>query len=161
VKNVSSGSGGLTMNSQLPVCVTPGLRLANRPGSALRGAGRRLRRAGLIAAALALISPAAALASGFSVAIVNHPTHTPRIGSWQLRLYVHRGRERLGGDVNYVFLYDGQAVAHRNGHRFSNGTFNDTLRWPGEAVGHPLTLQIVVHTRYGTDRVNFWIRVRR
>jgi hypothetical protein len=39
--------------------------------------------------------------------------------------------------------------------------FHDTLVWPGEAVGHPLSLQVVVRTRYGTDYLPWWIQVQK
>jgi hypothetical protein len=113
-------------------------------------------------AVLAMAFPAAALAGGFTAHLYTpNQTHQPRVGIWHIKVTATRGGQKLSGDVNYRFLYQGTVVAHRAGHRFSHGVFYDTLLWPANAVGHTIYLQVVVSTRYGTDYLNWWIKVRR
>jgi hypothetical protein len=125
----------------------PGLR---RLGPGLAGA--------VAVAALAL--PASALAGGFT-AHLYAPGHQPTVGSWRIKVTAARGSQQLSGSVNYRFFYQGQVVSHQPGHRFTRGVYYDTLKWPAGAVGHTITLQVVVSTRYGTDYLNWWIKVRR
>jgi len=121
---------------------------------------RRLRPAlaGAVAVA-ALALPASALAGGFT-AHLYAPSHQPKVGSWRIKVTATRGRQKLSGSVNYRFLYQGQVVSEKPGHKFTRGVYYDTLKWPRAAVGHTITLQVVVSTRYGTDYENWWIKVR-
>jgi hypothetical protein len=111
-------------------------------------------------AIIALALPGSALAGGFT-AHLYAPSHQPKVGSWRIKVTATRGRQQLSGKVSYRFLLNGQPVAHRAGHNFTRGVYYDTLKWPGDAVGHTITLQVVVSTRYGTDYLNWWIKVRR
>ncbi len=122
---------------------------------------RRLRR--ILPAAVAILAvawPAAALAAGFT-AHLYAPTHQPRVGNMRIKVTATRGRRRLSGTVRYRFLYNGVVVSRQPGGRFRNGVYRDTLTWPRRAVGRTITLQVVVSTRYGTQYLNWWIRVRR
>ena len=122
---------------------------------------RRLRLALLGAAAVLLLAlPASALAGGFTARLYA-PNHQPKVGYWHITVTATRGRQKLSGSVNYRFLFQGFVVSHQRGHGFTNGVFHDVLKWPGKAVGHTITLQVVVSTRYGTDYLNWWIKVRR
>lgn len=119
-------------------------------------------RLGLLGAAaiVALALPSSALAGGFTARLYA-PNHQPRVGNWHITVTARRGSQRLSGYVKYRFLYRGMLVGHRPGNWFRNGVFHDTLHWPPAAVGHTITLQVVVSTRYGTDYLNWWIKVRR
>ncbi|MHB8690521.1 MAG: hypothetical protein ACYDHH_04690 [Solirubrobacteraceae bacterium] len=108
-------------------------------------------------AALAL--PGAALAGGFT-AQLSAPTHTPKVGSEPITVTATRGKQKLSGTVNYHFLFNGQVVSSQPGHSFSNGVFHDKLLWPNAAIGHRITLQVIVQTKYGTDYIDYWIQVR-
>jgi hypothetical protein len=122
---------------------------------------RRLRP--VLAAAVALVAlaaPASALAGGFTARLYA-PNHQPRVGLWRITVTATRGRQKLSGQVNYRFLYHGSVVSHQRGRAFRDGVCHDTLKWPGTAVGWNITLQVVVSTRYGTDYLNWWIKVRR
>jgi hypothetical protein len=110
-------------------------------------------------AILALAWPASALAGGFTARLYA-PNHQPKVGSWRIKVTATRGGQKLSGSVNYRFLYQGQVVSRKPGYRFTHGVYYDTLKWPRQAVGHTITLQVVVSTRYGTDYLNWWIKVR-
>jgi hypothetical protein len=115
----------------------------------------------LIVSTLALALPAGAAAGGFTARLLDTPTHQPRVGRWSITVTAMRGRQKLSGTVSYQFLYQGQVVSRQPGHGFRRGVYRDTLLWPKRAVGHTITLRIVVRTRYGTDYLNWWIKVRR
>jgi hypothetical protein len=113
-----------------------------------------------VLAALAVMAlPATALASGFT-AHLHVPSHQPKVGKWPLRVTATRGSQKPSGSVSFRFLLDGTQVSKQPGHSFTRGVYYDTLIWPKRAVGHPITLQAVVRTRYGTDYLNWWIKVR-
>jgi hypothetical protein len=111
-------------------------------------------------AILALALPSSALAGGFT-AHLYAPGHQPKVGNWRIKVTAARDSRQLSGSVYYRFLYLGQVVGHQPGHSFTHGVFYDTLKWPAKAVGHTITLQVVVSTRYGTDYLDWWIKVRR
>jgi hypothetical protein len=120
---------------------------------------RRALFALVLAAALAL--PASALAGGFT-AHLKAPNHKPVANKkWPITVTATRGSAKLAGTVSYRFLSFGTIVHTAKGGSFKHGVFHDTLVWPGEAVGHPLSLQVVVRTRYGTDYLPWWIQVQK
>ena len=106
-----------------------------------------------------LALPGSALASGFTAHLFLS-THQPKVGIQPVKVTATRGRQKLSGTVNYQFFLGTTMVSHKPGHSFRNGSFRDPLKWPAEAVGHTITLRVVVKTRYGTDNLNWWIRVR-
>jgi hypothetical protein len=127
------------------------------------GGGRSRAGTGRVSAllliALALAVPSVAAASGFTAKLYA-PTHTPKVGNERITVTVTRGTQKLSGSVNYHFLFDGQVVKEEPGHSFKGGVYHDTLQWPKDAVGHRITLQVVINTRYGTDYIDYWIQVR-
>lgn len=130
-----------------------------RPASTARRALAPLLATLFTAAALAL--PATAVAAGFT-AHLYAPNHQPEVGAkWRIKVTATRGGRALSGTVRYRYLSYGSVVATRPGGSFTHGVYRDTLTWPGAAVGHPLTFQAVVRTRYGTVYLNWWIKVRR
>lgn len=137
-----------------------------RPGRHRRAG---LRRAGAVtllgpalALALMLTLPGSALAAGFKVTphIANH---TPIVNrKWPLRLTITRGRTKLSGSVRYEFMFDGSVVSHQPGHKFSHGVYRDTMIFPPNSLGEPLTLRILVTVpRYGTEHVDWRVRSKR
>jgi len=113
----------------------------------------------VVVAALAL--PATALAGGFT-AHLTAPNHEPIANKkWPITVTATRGSTKLSGTVRYRFLSDGTVVSSKPGGSFRHGVYRDTLVWPAEAIGHPLSLQVVVTTRYGTDYLPWWIQVKR
>ncbi len=120
----------------------------------------RLNTMLVLLAALAVIAlPASALASGFTARLYVS-SHQPKVGKWPLKVTATRGSQKLSGTVSYRFLLDGTQVSKQPGHSFTRGVYHDKLTWPKRAVGHTITLQVVVRTRYGTDYLNWWIKVR-
>jgi hypothetical protein len=113
----------------------------------------------VIVAIAAAMLPSAALASAFT-AKLTIPTHTPKVGKEKLTVTAVKGSQKLSGTVSYQFLFEGQPVSKQPGGSFKNGVYHDTLLWPAEAVGHKITLQVVVKTKYGTDLLDWWIQVQ-
>lgn len=112
-------------------------------------------------AAAALAFPAVALAGGFT-AHLYAPTHQPRANTkWRITITAVRGRQQLSGTVSYRFLFNGTQVGTGKGGSFTHGVYHDAIIWPSRAVGHLLSFQAVVKTRYGTDILPWWIKVRR
>ncbi len=115
----------------------------------------------LTALIAALAFPANALAGGFTAHLyVPHNTHQPKVGNWRIKVTATRGTQKLSGTVSYRFLFQGAVVSTQSGGKFTHGVFYNTLVWPKRAVGHTITLQVVVRTHYGTDYLNWWIKVR-
>ena len=113
----------------------------------------------LVTGMLAL--PASALAGGFTARLYLS-THQPKVGKQPIKVTAYRGRTKLSGSVSYLF-YLGRTntrVGRAPGKSFRNGVYRDYLHWPADAVGHTLTMRVVVKTRYGTDYLNWWIKVR-
>lgn len=123
---------------------------------------KRLRTTILLLSILSLFAlPATALAGGFT-AKLQIGSHTPKVGYQPLTVTATRGGTKLAGSVYYRFLYNGIVVkSYEPGGSFKHGVYHDKLLWPSDAVGHTITLQVVVKTRYGTDYLNWWIKVRK
>jgi hypothetical protein len=58
----------------------------------------------------------------------------------------------LAGTVLVQFTFGGAVVGRdaSGTHHFRNGRWRDTLNFPADALGEPLTLQAVIHTHLGT-----------
>jgi hypothetical protein len=115
-----------------------------------------LALAGLVAA-FALLIPSAASAAAFT-AKVHFPNHNPVAGkTWVITWTATKGRTKLSGSDSYQFFIgntsSGSPVRTEPGVSFRNGAGRDTLKFPGEAVGHQLTLVVVIKTSAGTVKV--------
>ena len=118
-------------------------------------ASRRCARlsASLIAAALTvgLMIPASASAAAPFKAKLHAPNHSPVIGKlWPITITVTRGNVKLSGSVRYQFLFNGQLESTQPGKSFKNGLYKDGLMFPAQSLGIPLTLKIIIKTKYGT-----------
>jgi hypothetical protein len=113
----------------------------------------------LLAALVVMAVPATALAGGFT-AHLYISTHQPKVGYQPIKVTATRGSQKLSGSVSYRFLLNGTQVSKQPGHSFTHGVYYDKLKWPQKAVGHTITLQVVVKTKYGTDYLNWWIKVK-
>lgn len=120
--------------------------------------GRRGMRPVALALAITLALPATALAASFKITphIANH---TPTINvKWPIRLTVTKGKKKLSGSVRYQFLFQGSVVSNQPGHKFTHGVFKDTMVFPGNSLGQPLTLRILVTVpHYGTEHIDWAI----
>jgi len=122
---------------------------------------RRARRASIALAGLVvafvLLVPSAASAAAFS-AKVHFPNHNPIAGkNWVITWTATKGNTKLSGSDSYEFFIgdttSGSPVRTEPGVAFKNGQGRDTLKFPGEAVGHQLTLVVVIRTSAGTVKV--------
>src|ERR1700735_1038176 len=139
-----------------------------RNGTSTRSAARQRRTLSwrgflplaVIVGILAL--PGSALASGFTAHLFLS-THQPKVGIQPVKVTATRGRQKLSGSVSYLFFLGrtNTRVGRAPGKSFRNGVYRDNLKWPADAIGHTLTMRVVVKTRYGTDNLNWWIKVRR
>jgi hypothetical protein len=115
-----------------------------------------------LALIVTLALPATALAASFKITphIANH---APTINvKWPVRLTVTSGKKKLSGSVKYEFLFDGAVVSHQAGHSFSHGVYNDTMIFPGQSLGQPLTLRILVTVpKYGTEHLDWKIATQK
>jgi len=83
------------------------------------------------------------------------PNHHPVANTkWHITVTAHPRRRRLSGTVSYRYLSNGTVVGRGTGGSFRHGCLPRRDHLAGEAIGHPLTFQVVVTTRYGTDYVN-------
>ncbi|HET9123533.1 MAG TPA: hypothetical protein VFN65_01460 [Solirubrobacteraceae bacterium] len=113
------------------------------------------------ATAPAVAAPPATAAARFT-ARLHATTHRPRANTkWRITITATRGRQKLSGTVRYRYLYNGVQVGSSRGGSFRHGVYHDTIIWPSRSIGHPLTFEAVVRTRYGTVDLRWWIRVRR
>jgi len=122
----------------------------------------RLIRPVALALLVTMALPATALAASFKVTphIANH---TPTIGvKWPVMLTVTSGRKKLNGAVKYEFLFEGSVVSHQAGHSFTRGLYRDTMIFPSNSLGQPLTLRILVTVpKYGTEHIDWKITTKK
>ncbi len=90
--------------------------------------------------------------------------HAPAANKdWRYSLTVTDAAGRpLSGTVDIEFVFGGMVVGHDTPptHPVTNGRWHDTLRFPADAVGEPLTFRAVVHTRLGSITLDWPIMVR-
>jgi hypothetical protein len=68
----------------------------------------------------------------------------------------------LAGSVETDFVVAGLGVVGKETpavHKLNKGTLSDTLQFPADAVGHPITLVTVVHTSAGTVALGWPVNV--
>jgi uncharacterized protein (DUF58 family) len=113
-----------------------------------------------VIAALAVLAPTA-LASGFTLH-VKFPNHTPVAGkAWRITITATKGRQKLSGTIKYVFKTPVGNMTRNATVKVKNGVAHDSLKFPGDAVGHKLPMSVVVTTRYGTDTASWWVKPRK
>lgn len=68
----------------------------------------------------------------------------------------------LSGTVEIGFAFGGQIVGRDTppSHPVTNGQWRDSLKFPAQAVGMPLSVHAVVHTRLGSITLDWPIRVQ-
>jgi len=96
----------------------------------------------------------AAVTTGPVHAKLTAPDHSPKVGKgWPYSVHVTDAQGHpLSGTVKIEFAYGGQVVGtdHPAVHPLRDGVWHDILTFPKEAVGYPLTFQVVVHTSAGS-----------
>lgn len=127
------------------------------PATPTRGVRRAsIALAGLIAT-VALLIPSAASAAAFT-AKVHFPNHNPIAGkTWVITWTATKGRTKLSGSDSYEFYVgknsSGPPLRTEPGVSFKSGKGRDTFKFPAEAIGHQLTLVVVIKTSAGTVKV--------
>lgn len=114
----------------------------------------------LIGLSIVLAVPASAAAAAFT-ARLHAPNHSPTANKyWPITIDVTRGKARLSGSVRYQFYFQNTRVSQHPGKKFTHGVCHDRLLFPRRAVGYPLTLRILVSTKYGTVAINWAVKTR-
>ena len=118
-----------------------------------------------VVAALALALPSVAGAAAFR-AKVHFPNHNPIVNKpWVITWTASKGRHKLSGKTKYQFFVGKNThtgpVSTQKGVKFSHGRGRDTLRFPGAAVGHQLTLRVLIVTKAGTVGVNWLLTAKK
>jgi hypothetical protein len=136
------------------------------------GSSQPSSRASTTAAARATSTPAAhAGGGGASVTagpvrgVLTAPNHAPTAGKgWPYTVKVTDPNGKpLSGTVDVEFVFAGQIVGRDTPptHPLTDGSWRDVLTFPAQAVGEPLTFQVVAHTRAGTITLDWPVDVKR
>ena len=98
-------------------------------------------------------------------ATLSGANHAPKVGSsWRYVLHVTDAAGRpLSGTVDVEFAFGGQVVGHDTPpvHVLRHGVLRETLTFPAQAVGYPLALQAVAHTKAGSVTLDWPVTVGR
>jgi hypothetical protein len=97
-------------------------------------------------------------------AVLHAASHKPIAGKlWAYSVHVtDAAGHPLSGTVDTDFVVSGLGVVGKETppvHRLHNGVLNDTVTFPAQAVGEPLTLVTVVHTRAGSVALGWPVSV--
>jgi hypothetical protein len=103
-------------------------------------------------------------ASGPVHATLHGANHTPVAGkNWAYTVHVTDASSKpLAGTVETDFVVAGLGVVGKETpsvHKLKNGTLSDTIQFPTDAVGHPITLVTVVHTSAGAVALGWSVNV--
>jgi hypothetical protein len=90
--------------------------------------------------------------------------HAPVAGkNWTYTVHVTDAAGKpLTGTVETDFVVAGLGVVGKETpavHKLGNGVLTDTVQFPADAVGHPITLVTVVHTSAGSVAVGWPVNV--
>jgi hypothetical protein len=102
--------------------------------------------------------------SGPVHATLHGANHAPVAGkNWTYTVHVTDASGKpLTGTVETDFVVAGLGVVGKETpavHKLKNGTLSDTLQFPSDAVGHPITLVTVVHTSAGAVALGWPVNV--
>jgi hypothetical protein len=93
------------------------------------------------------------------------PNHDPVAQrNWTYTVHVADVHGRpLAGTLETEFTYHGVVVGKDTppNHTFSHGHYREKLKFPATAVGYPVDLQVVVHTKLGSVTVDWPVTVRK
>lgn len=90
--------------------------------------------------------------------------HDPKVNRpWHYTVTVtDSAGHKLSGTETTHYTFGGVVVGTEQptNVKFTNGVYHDTLEFPSAAVGHPLDVQVVVHTSIGSKTVDWAIQVK-
>lgn len=91
----------------------------------------------------------------------HHPTAGHR-WTYSVRATDAKGRP-LSGTTDTEFVFGGKVVGHETPatHRLKNGALSDKITFPAAAVGVPLKVQVVVHTKLGSATLDWSVKVQK
>lgn len=97
-------------------------------------------------------------------ATLHGANHAPVAGkNWAYSVHVTGASGKpLAGTVETDFAVSGLGVVGKETpavHKLKNGTLSDTLQFPADAVGHPITLVTVIHTAVGAVALGWPVNV--
>lgn len=125
----------------------------------------------LLALALALSVTAAAQAAnpwhykGPVRALLTGENHDPtakKVWAYTVHVFSPSGAP-LSGTITTDFALNGEVVGHETPptHKVVRGYVHDTITFPKEAVGHPIDLQVVVHSEGHSFTLDWAIDVKK
>lgn len=115
----------------------------------------------VIGAIATLAIPASTQAASKFTIVPHFPNHTPTANvGWKITLDVTKGKTKLSGSGKYEFEFSGTVVSRQPGKKFTGGLYKDTLKFPSTAVGEPLTLVVLITTKYGTQSVSWAVNTK-
>jgi hypothetical protein len=136
------------------------VQASNRAHSPREWRGRTALLA-VIGALATLAIPASTQAASKFTIVSHFPNHTPTANTgWKITLDVTKGKTKLSGSGKYEFEFSGTVVSRQPGKKFTNGLYKDTLTFPSSAVGEPLTLVVLITTKYGTESVSWSVNAK-
>jgi hypothetical protein len=98
-------------------------------------------------------------------ATLSAENHAPTVGRpWHYTVKVaDAAGHPLSGTVDIEFAFAGQVVGHDTPptHPVRNGRWQNNLKFPGAAIGQPLTVRAIVHTHLGSITLNWPITVQK
>jgi len=111
----------------------------------------------------ALLIPTTASAKSSIRVSIKGQNHHPVVNRrWTYSVTVRSASgQKLSGTETTHYLYNGVVVGTEKpvNVRFKNGYYHDTIEFPGAAVGHQLSVWVVVNTRDGSGSAAWWITV--
>jgi hypothetical protein len=109
-------------------------------------------------------APCSANAGPLRAAIIPS-THTPKVNApWPLKVTATAHGKPTRASATYRFLFDGLVVSTQyprfNKHFTFTGQFSDSLVFPPDSAGQPLTLEVVVSSGADTVALGWSINVK-
>jgi hypothetical protein len=91
----------------------------------------------------------------------NHDPTAGKLWTYTVTATDANGRP-LPGTVDTEFTFEGVVVGHESPptHPLTNGRLRDQVTFPPDAVGHPIDLQVVVHTPIGSITLDWPVVTR-
>jgi hypothetical protein len=91
------------------------------------------------------------------------PSSEPKSGGkWPITVTAQNASGKpVNGTVSYAFLFGGAVVARRPGGQMKNGIYHDQLEFPAQALGYPLTLEVIVEGEGGRGTTTRAVKVER
>ena len=113
----------------------------------------------------ALANPVVSGSAGSMRSSLHGENHAPKFNTlWHYSvLATNARRQPLSGTVESEFVFGGQVVGRESPptHHLTDGRLDDSVTFPAQAVGIPLTFQVVVRTGLGSVTLDWPVKVTR